>query len=427
MNRLNLIEKVAFIIITFHATTIFYKELGSPIGIPYGRELLAMVTLAFTFVVYLPWRIRNNAMMPIEIHLLGLTLFCWIIPGVFAYLYYGQPIYFGMIEERRVLSMLGVFPLIFLTLTKSVTTEELIRYLLYSGVACMAVIWFMFATSDGSRVTPEGKVITKEELEAMGMRTSRIYVGSKFICQSTVFAAVLFRHRKQNIWLMYIGAVLLTQFFACQGRTLFGVSFLFVALITFRSPRMYQILALGAFAGFVTLLFFWSKLQAQIEGFLAIAMQYQKVATVQNMATDVRSHSLLVVYTTLEDNNYFGVGSLSLMWKNGFHRLYGQTFYISDLGFPATFMRFGIFLGISYMLYLVWLCSFVWRKLPQNTEVREMVFYGFLFLFTLFPTQAFEFIFDNFAVVFFIAIYGRIEYLRNLNKNNAKSLQKSSK
>ena len=416
MNGLNLLERIALILCTFHATTIFYNEIGSPIGIPFGRELLGVATLGFAFVIYLPWRIRNNSIMAVEIHLVGLTLFCWIVPATFAYLYYGQPIFYGMIEERRVLGLLGIFPILYLAMTKSIKSEDVIRYLIYAGIAAMVVIWFMFFTSDGSRVTPEGKVLTKEDLEALGMRSSRIYVGSKYICLSTVFAAVLFRYRKQNIWLIYIVAVLTTQFVACQGRTLFGVSAIYVALITFRSPRMYKFLALGAFGGFLALLFFWEMLQNQIEGLLGVAMQYQKVATVQNMATDARSHSLLVVYTTLEDNNYFGVGSLSLMWKDGFHRIYGQSFYLSDLGFPATFMRYGIILGISYMLYVAWLCFFAWRKLPPNTEGREIALYGPMFLFTLLPTQAVEFSFDFFITIFFISVTARLDHLKRMNR-----------
>ena len=235
------------------------------------------------------------------------------------------------------------------------------------------------------------------------MRTSRIYVGSKFICLSTVFAAVLFRYRKENIWLVYIySCASFMQFVACQGRTLFGVSAIFVALITFRSPRMY-VLALGAFGGFLALLFFWEMLQNQIEGFLSVAMQYQQVAMVQNMATDVRSHSLLVIYTTLEDNNYFGVGSLSLMWKDGFHRIYGTSFYLSDLGFPATFMRYGLALGMAYICYVAWLCFFIWKKLPRILKLGGGLLWTDV-LFALLPTQALEFSFDFLAQYFLLAL-----------------------
>ncbi|MBM76504.1 MAG: hypothetical protein CMK59_13945 [Proteobacteria bacterium] len=427
MHRLNLLEKAIFIVVILHVTTILYKELGSPIGVPYGRELLGAASIGFTFVVYLPWRIRNNAIMAIELHILGLTLFCWIIPGVFAYLYYGQPVLYGLIEERRVLGLLGMFPILYFAMTKSVTSKEILRYLIYAGIAAMCVIWLMYLTSDGSRVTPEGKVITKEELQAMGKRTSRIFVGSKYICLSTIFASVMFRYRKENKWLLYIVAVLATQFMACQGRTLFGLSCIFIAIITFRSPRMYTFLALAAFGGFVALLFFWEMLQNQIEGLLAVAMQYQKIATVQNMAKDVRSHSLLVVYSTLADNNYFGVGSLSLMWKNGFHRLYGQNFYLTDLGFPSTFMRYGIALGIAYMLYVAWLCFHTWKKLPPKTEEKEITLYAFVFLLALLPLHSIEVSFDHFAVVFFIAATARLDYIKKLNQETQKRRQLLSK
>ena len=190
---------------------------------------------------------------------------------------------------------------------------------------------------------------------------------------------------------------------------------------------MYTFLALAAFGGFVALLFFWEMLQNQIEGLLAVAMQYQKIATVQNMAKDVRSHSLLVVYSTLADNNYFGVGSLSLMWKNGFHRLYGQNFYLTDLGFPSTFMRYGIALGIAYMLYVAWLCFHTWKKLPPKTEEKEITLYAFVFLLALLPLHSIEVSFDHFAVVFFIAATARLDYIKKLNQETQKRRQLLSK
>ena len=60
------------------------------------------------------------------------TVVFLVLPAIFAYYTYGQPIVFGLIEERRVLAALGFAPLLFLG--KRVSTLQFERAFLYAAL-----------------------------------------------------------------------------------------------------------------------------------------------------------------------------------------------------------------------------------------------------------------------------------------------------
>ena len=81
--------------------------------------------------------------MAVEINIIGLTLLLGGAGNICLFCTRRATDIYGLIEERRILGLLGVFPVLYLAMTKSISSEDATRFYVF--------------TSDGSRVTPGGK------------------------------------------------------------------------------------------------------------------------------------------------------------------------------------------------------------------------------------------------------------------------------
>jgi len=66
----------------------------------------------------------------------------------------------------------------------------------------------------------------------------------------------------------------------------------------------------------------------------------------------VRYRTIQIILSNLYDSYFFGWGSLSLQWNNGFHSFYGDNFYLSDVAIFGTIYRHGFF-SIFFILFFI--------------------------------------------------------------------------
>jgi hypothetical protein len=92
----------------------------------------------------------------------------------------------------------------------------------------------------------------------------------------------------------------------------------------------------------------------------------------------------LQIFSEFSNGDLWGHGALSLMWKGGFHRLYGENFFLADVGVIGTMFRFGI-LAVPILIFASWILIRATRRLPKG-EIRRTVAYGIIFSFLLIPT-----------------------------------------
>src|SRR5690606_32762080 len=103
--------------------SVFGESPHNPYGITMVNELYLAICLCLT--AFLILAMADEASREIRIlmyYCLYSTVVFLVLPAVFAYFTYGQPIVYGLIEERRILFCLGFVPL--LLLSKRVSTLD---------------------------------------------------------------------------------------------------------------------------------------------------------------------------------------------------------------------------------------------------------------------------------------------------------------
>lgn len=112
---------------------VFGDSPHNPYGIKGLNELYLAICIIFTILLLLAS--AENAPREFRIimyYCAYTTVVFLVLPAIFAYYTYGQPIVFGLIEERRVLAALGFAPLLFLG--KRVSTLQFERAFLYAAL-----------------------------------------------------------------------------------------------------------------------------------------------------------------------------------------------------------------------------------------------------------------------------------------------------
>jgi len=128
-----------FLVIVLHFS-VFGDSPHNPYGLKGVNELYLAICIIFALLLVL----ASAEEAPREFRVLmyyclySMVVF-WVLPAVFAYFTYGQPIVYGLIEERRVLFCLGFAPVLFLS--KRVSTLQFERAFIYAALFAAFLSW----------------------------------------------------------------------------------------------------------------------------------------------------------------------------------------------------------------------------------------------------------------------------------------------
>jgi hypothetical protein len=110
----------------------------NPVGIRFARELFIAALIA-----YVAWRtlffFSRHTLPQFLVWLLALSVIPAIWSAVTALLVHGQPLHYGLLEERRLFEFLSGFVLSDLALRADVSAERLVRLAFGTAVFCAAV------------------------------------------------------------------------------------------------------------------------------------------------------------------------------------------------------------------------------------------------------------------------------------------------
>jgi hypothetical protein len=157
-------------------------EVHNPLSIPGLQEVMFLLLLFYTFMIYLPRFAFSRQQMPVlDWVVLGMTLATWMLPPLFAWLRFGQPYHFGLLEDRIALNMLVYFPLVRLVRTGVLDAERIMRYVVLSTTIVFAYMWLI-----KMGIAPRFKTFNYSQydtLRADRMNTAVYYtLFSSFIC-----------------------------------------------------------------------------------------------------------------------------------------------------------------------------------------------------------------------------------------------------
>ncbi|KRW64476.1 hypothetical protein [Stutzerimonas nitrititolerans] len=350
--------------------SVFGESPHNPYGITMVNELYLAICLCLT--AFLILAMADEASREIRIlmyYCLYSTVVFLVLPAVFAYFTYGQPIVYGLIEERRILFCLGFVPL--LLLSKRVSTLQFERALIYAALVAAFLSWcFKFG------VIPD----LRDEVRSDD-RPDRSSIGPFLICFGYFYCIQIWSKgkspindakRNRNLYLVIAALLLLTLVFATQTRQLIVLCLAFT-LFCLRAKAV-------IWAASLCVLLSPFYLYPSLLEMLGLNIEFYDNA-LDGIEDGVRSTTVSMIFDHLNLVNWLPSGSLSLMWQDGFIPYFGEHFFLSDVGIVGTLFRFGFLTFLIVPLSLL-----VYRNIARNIGTDMQFLYSvMLALFVIWP------------------------------------------
>jgi len=316
-----------------------------PLALPGLREAYLIVSLLFTigFVLGALYRGRWYAA---DVTLVALVLALNLICATLAYLSFGQPLPFGVLEERRMGAFLSFFIFLFL-----IERYRLHPHALLSSIHVAVLIYLILGLVLQTGVLGD---LTDRDIPYLDPRKYRIFSGTELYMISMAISLVMIIRFK--VWSYVVplmvgvaGMLLISQtrsamvVMAAAGIVIFGLS----------SPLRFLMLAVSSVALLLTALFGGDLLYMLVEDVHALVAaifpsQGAHGPPEMSLEDSVRTHTAAIILSELRANDWMGMGSLSLQWNGGFHTVYDRHFFLTDVGVLGELYRFGLLLPLAY-------------------------------------------------------------------------------
>jgi len=350
--------------------SVFGDSPHNPYGIKGLNELYLAVSIVFTILLLLAS--AENAPREFRIlmyYCLYSTVVFLVMPAIFAYYTYGQPVVFGLIEERRVLFCLGFAPLLFLG--KRVSPLQFERGLLYAALIAAFFSWcFKFG------VIPDMRAEVRSD-----DRPDRSSIGPYLICFGYFYCIQIWSKgispingaaRNKTLYMVIAALLLLTLVFATQTRQLIVLCLLFT-LFCLRAKAVIWAASLSILLS--PFYFFPSLLEV-----LGLNTEFYD-STLEGVEDGVRTYTISSIFAHLDQVNWLPSGSLSLMWQDGFIPYFGEHFFLSDVGVFGTLFRFGFL-----TFFVIPMTLFVYQRIAKNiTTDMTFIYSTMLAFFVIWP------------------------------------------
>ncbi|MEB0039868.1 MULTISPECIES: hypothetical protein [unclassified Pseudomonas] len=330
-------------------------------GVPYLREVFIVAIVASAFILLVIWKRAQQSRASLWVLCFGLLLPA--LSALLANIKFGQPLIFGLLEERRSFLYLLFFPALYLMIKARPTQEELERFFLCCGLACVVVGYLYYVG-----VIPENNdfafTVDEKDYGLDPLRPNRFGIGAPYV---SACAFMLMYRLKRRFSLM---TVLLLLLF---------VSYLWLVIQTRNTMVIWALAGVWIFRSQWGVLL---KVGIAVIGILLVAYlilpeaffteQYAKFNALLAEATSdggVRSTTAHIVLGEVAQNFYMGMGALSLQWQNGFARIYSSYFYLSDVGLLGVYYRYGFLAPIIALIYYIG----YWRIMRQCRNKADLL------------------------------------------------------
>lgn len=390
------------------ASTAFSSTPTNPFGVFGLRELFLALTVAWVGLGLTFGTIRG----PLDYAIIGCTLLFVGISILSSYASYGQPMLYGLLEDRRFFGLWLYFPL-----------RDAIRQLGFDR-ALNLMFFVAFTIAVLGFLYKYGVVAGWADVTYDRNRLGRANIATPFVIMMVAMAWY-----RWNGWQMgklrLAGLAFMLVYLVVVAQTrqsiiaLLGSIMMVFFLAAIRNGRGLTFLSLSA-AALAVIVF------AIVAPATAIALlpdQFQELLSERYLQDSVRT----IAYTAaLNDLLLFGHGALSLQFDNGFANYYGEMFFIADIGIVGTLYRFGIF-AIPFIIYTLLLFRYI---VKWSLRVRPISYFyalsaGSLTLLLPWLTAAIlEFRSEQMATLLAFAAYLKFAWHRELS-NGASQVQSS--
>ena len=323
-----------FVLLYFDSRAWFTKS--NFVEIPGGQEAFLAALVVFFLVMVFPKVVLKLRFEATGIFILSVIAFVMLVSAGGAWLIYRQPLYAGMIEERRVLSLLIFFPVAYAIRSNLVTARTVLNYVTGASVLCVlnALVYYMKVSSL--------EVVENFASEA-DARADRTPIGTGFVLMSLCY--VLSRYvetpklRWAALWLVFVFYVIVLE----QGRQTImavGVASVFLLILNGKAFRRLGLTLGLCFAAMLP--FIWSTLSRMWEKYVFL---FTLLSNAQNLRVDT-------IHTVMSKNLLIPHGALWAQWNGGFSNVFGPSFFLSDIGvFGELFCYGAVLLGVLLIVY----------------------------------------------------------------------------
>lgn len=364
MSRLTLYRCALFALIAINSGFLILTD-DKRAGIPFLREAFLAAVIAISLWLFIAWqRVYEFRGVPL---ILFMALALPTLSALFAYLNFGQPMSYGLLEDRRFFGYLLFFPTLYLLYKAQVDEADLYRYMLYSGLLCVLVgflYYFNVITPNEQYDFQVDDFVTNDEL-----RPDRFRIGEAY---ASVCAFMLMYRLRQHFSFKTLGLLLL---FA---------AFLWLVVQTRQTMLVWALAALWIFRSRIdsvlTLCVLFGSLFAVSYLLLpdVYADQFERLSLLLDHAANddgPRDETISIILNAIRHNDFLGMGALSLQWNGGFASIYNRHFYLADVGMFGVYYRFGL-LTVFVLLFFYYgfyrLLSAAPQKGPLLMALRLM-------------------------------------------------------
>lgn len=310
----------------------FFFKSGSPFEqhpLAFGgvREAVLLICLVAA-ILYTADRLRRAALSPADGIILAFVPAAMLTSALLAYFTFGQPLSFGLIEERRIILFYGVF-LIALALRSAPRPGEALLGGLFWCAGTYLALGLMLQTG----VLGD---LAERDVGVLDPRKWRILTGNNIYAMTVAVAFVLLVRSRRAVFAvpMVVALVGLTAVGQTRSTTVQLILTLCIVIFAVSRERL-ALLLVAAGAGVAAVM-------------LGLSVLLEESGRTGIGEVDVRLETVRKVLRDLAANDWIGMGALSLQWNDGFHRIYDRFFYLTDVGVFGELYRYGVLLPVFY-------------------------------------------------------------------------------
>jgi len=332
-------SQIFIFLLIFLNAGIFSATSSNPLGIKGASEFFELFCALFSFGYLLIQIYSKGTVSKIDLTVFAMIIAAFFYSALAAHLRFGQPIIYGLIEERRLLNVLVYFPIAWGIRRGVVTTDQIFSWIIGFALLC-GVLSIMVISGV---IAPLSDI----EVSANTLREDRFGIGSAYIALASL--------------------LLLSKIVYSKRRVLF-LQFLFLVLVLLAVVQTRQILIAvmvsSIFLLGMTRFAIWSTIAAAVFAVLAtstdmvsnLIIKYQtlffQLGSEAYLEASARALTINSIVNQIMNGAWMGSGALSALWKNGFARIYGENFFLADVGFLGSLYKFGILAFALYWVYL---------------------------------------------------------------------------
>lgn len=362
---LRLTAFVPFLIVLMNAQ-IFMGTAGNPLGIDGVQEVFYLVLIIWAFMsLWVQQRSKGRARR-LDVFVLLLAVMPMLWGAILAQSTYGQPIVFGILEERRIFALLVYFPIRTMLERNWVSVSGLEKLVVGAGAICAI----------GSIGVTLGVVPTLQELRSseLTLRGDRVSIGAASIALGIPVLMARGAAKRSRHFPFLFPLMVGTLLVIVQSRQQILAALVATAYVLrgVRAAALVLLLGIGFYVALLIVPGLYDKL-------MLIVQLFVNIASSEYLMTSWRALSYAHSLQALQEGEIWGHGSLSPLWNGGFTTLIGPYFFLADIGVVGTLFRYGLFGVLLYAVYFV----LQLRLILAIPDRRRRALYSALFLFVL--------------------------------------------